>query len=163
MERARPTLCVLLLAFTACGYRFVTPNSQYPEGIRSVRVPVFTNRTAEPNLEAHFTEALRAHVQRAGRLGGESADGQIDGVVLSISSAPFVGALGALPNFKVAASVQLTLTKDGRQVTQLVVAGDEDYASGPDVLTTEANRATALRRLADTLMLEGAQRLASGW
>jgi hypothetical protein len=50
-------------------------------------------------------------------------------------------------------------------LAQAVVTGDEDVLSAPggDVLLTEANRQAGLRRLADSMMREGYERLCSGW
>ena len=57
-------------------------------------------------------------------------------------------------------------TADGENLivevlAETVVSGNEDYPSGADLLLTEANRSAALRRLAEQMMREGYERLAS--
>ena len=158
---------LLILLLAGCGYRFVAPGGDLPGGLRAVRAPVFENQTGEPTAELFFTEAFRAQLQRAGVLGGDASPGVVDGVVQSISGgallAPITkpGQPPRLPAYRLNASVRLTLSNAGRVVATASVSGSEDYPSGADVLLTEANRSAALRRLAEQLMREGYERLAS--
>lgn len=155
----------LVPVLAGCGYRMGVPNARLPEGLASVRVPIFENRTPEPQVAAFLTQALREQFQRAGVLGGEGASGLVEGVVLSVTAGPFLGApeRGNAPTYRMTATVQLTLKKGERTLNRVVVSGSEDFPSGADLLLTEANRAAALRRLAQTLMHDGAEQLASGW
>lgn len=154
---------LLALLVTGCGYRVVAPVSELPGGLRAVHVPVFANQTSEPGAEAFFTQALRESYLRSGRLGGVEAPGRIEGVLLSVSSFPLVASPGRLPNYRMVASAQLKLVKDGAALNTVTVSGGEDYPAGADVLASETNRGAALRRLAEALMREGAERLATGW
>lgn len=154
----------LLVGLTCgCGYRVVAPVSELPGGLTSVHVPVFANATSEPGAEAFFTQALRENYLRAGRLGGSDAPGTIEGTILGVGSAPLVSSPGRLPNYRFVATVKLVLLRKGVPVNTVQVSGGEDYPAGADVLSSETNRGTALRRLAETLMREGAERLATGW
>ncbi len=156
-------LAFVFLVVTACGYRVVAPVSELPGGLSSVHVPIFSNQTSEPGAEAFFTQALRENYLRAGRLGGADAPGEIRGALVGVSSFPLVASPGRLPNYRFQASVQLTLVRNGVAVNTVSVSGGEDYPAGADVLSSETNRGAALRRLAETLMREGAERLATGW
>jgi hypothetical protein len=160
MRRALPALAVVLL-LAGCGYRLAAPNSALPGGLKAVSVPVFRNRTAEPAAELAFTRAMRERLERAGRLGGSDAPGRLEGTILSVSGAPYLTApsLPRQPAFRLAASVQLQLFKDGAPLSTVTVSGSEEFVSGADVLLTEANRGAALQRLADMLMREGLERL----
>lgn len=150
----------LTFLLACCGYRFVVPNA--PAGLSSLSVPVFHNATTEPQVDALCTQALREHYQRAGVLGGDAAEATVEGVVTQVSSGAFLAApeRGAFPTYRLSAAVQLVLKKGGVVLRDVTVTGVEDYPSGADVLLTEANRATALRRLCDALMRDGAERLA---
>ena len=54
--------------------------------------------------------------------------------------------------------------KDGQVLKETVIAGTEDYLLGTgDILEAEANRQAALDRLAEVLMRDGYDRLASTW
>lgn len=154
---------LLFIVLSGCGYRVVAPVSELPGGLHSVRVPVFANLTSEPGAEAFFTQALRESYLRAGRLGGAESAAQIDGALVGVSSQPLVASPGRLPNYRLLASVRLSLVRDGTQLSSITVSGGEDYPAGADVLASETNRGTALRRLAESLMREGAERLATGW
>jgi hypothetical protein len=124
---------------------------------------VFANQTSEAGAEALLTEALREVYLRSGRLGGATAQARIEGVLVTVASLPLVASPGRLPNYRLQATVQLTLIKDEVVLKTVTVAGGEDYPAGADVLSSEVNRGTALRRLAESLMREGAERLSSGW
>lgn len=160
-------LLTLLLALGGCGYRFVAPGGALPDGLRAVRAPVFENRTGEPTAELFFTEAFRTQLERAGVLGGDASPGVVEGVVESITGGTLLapvtkpGEPPLLPAYRLNASARLTLSKDGKVVASAAVSGSEDYPSGADVLLTEANRSAALRRLAEQLMREAYERLAS--
>ena len=60
--------------------------------------------------------------------------------------------------------MRLRLVKEGQVLSETVVSGTEDYLQGRgNVLEAEANRQAALARLAETLMRDGYDRLASTW
>lgn len=162
-KRGQVVVLALLLLAAGCGYRFTVPNASLPAGLSSVRAPLFENRTSDPGAEAVFTEALRQHLHRAGRLGGEAAAGELRGVVVTLSTTPLVASPGRLPNYRLTATVDLQLFKGDAAVGRAQVTGSEEFPAGADVLWTETNRSTALHRLADELTREGLGQLASGW
>ena len=153
----------MLASSSSCGYRFAAPNSKLPQGITRVQVPVFNNRTAEPGADALFTEALREHLFRAGRLGDASSGATIEGELTGVSSGVLAASPGRLPNYRLNASLTLVLKKNGALVARADVAGGEDFPAGADVLWAETYRAAALRRLAESLTREGLEQLATGW
>ncbi|MFL5321977.1 MAG: LPS assembly lipoprotein LptE [Myxococcaceae bacterium] len=132
-----------------------------------MEVPVFTNRTAESGVEAVFTESLREQCTRAGVLGGATSDARIEGEVRSIGGAPTILAPnGTLASYRLYGNAHLKLVKGGRVLSEIDVSGQEDYLPDRidgDVLRTETNRTTAMRRLAETLMRDGYDRLTTGW
>ena len=150
-----------LVTLSACGYRFTAPNSSLPAGLKSVRVPVFNNRTAEPGAELYFTQAARDQLERSGRLGGDAADGVLEGTIIAISSGPFLQApeLPKQPVFRLAVSLSLALKKNDLAVGTTTVVLTEEFPSGADVLLTESNRGAALRRIADAAIREGLEKL----
>jgi len=163
----RPHLTALLLALAAgCGYGFSAGGAGLPQGVRHVFAPVVVNRTSEPGLEAVFTEALREQLARAGTLGGEGSEGRLEGELLSVNSAVAQlapGTSGAL-TYRVVATLRVRLYRGGTLLALTDVGGSEDYvpALRADVITTEANRQAALRRLAATLAADAYARLATG-
>jgi hypothetical protein len=180
MSRLSAVGWVFLLSGLGCGYRFTSRSTGLPEGVRSVCAPVFRNDTSEPGLEVLFTQAFRQELVRAGTLGGAGAcEASVEGVVVAVSSAPTITAepfyqgntLGTgaqLASYRASAAVLLLLSMDGRVVSETTVSGNEDFVPGTasasgDILEAEANRRAALHRLAETLMREGLDRLASNW
>jgi hypothetical protein len=167
-----------VLVLQACGYRFTAPGGPLPQGVKAAAVPMMSNVTPEPSAETLFTQALREQLQRAGTLGGDTADARIEGTLLSVSSGPMVTSpTGRGPTYRLTALINLKLIRNGAVLADIQVAGDEDVQPGvnlpqgvppppgttSDVLLTEANRQAGLRRLADSMMREGYERLCSGW
>lgn len=159
----------LLLLF-GCGYRFTAGGAPLPEGVRSVHVPVFTNRTSESGIEAIFTEQLRERCMRAGVLGGDASDARIEGEVRGVFGAPTIlSNQGRLASYRMYGNANLRLVKGGRVLREVDVSAQEDYLPDRtagiegDVLRTETNRSAAVRRLAEALMRDGYDRLTTGW
>jgi hypothetical protein len=154
------------LAALSCGYHFTAASAGFPQGIHKVFAPVIVNRTAEPGLEGTFTEALREQLARGGHLGGEGSEGRLEGELLAVNAAVAQlapGTSGAL-TYRVSAVLRVRLYKDQTLLAQTDVSGSEDYlpALRPDVLTTEANRQAAIRRLASALATDAVARLQTG-
>jgi hypothetical protein len=156
MRRAWVLVAVLL---GGCGYRVTAANARLPRGITALRIPLFSNRTAEPDLEATLTQAFREHYARAGVLAPEATTARLEGTILAVSNPPILASPGRGPTYRLSLVVQVKLIKDEAVVDQLVVNQGEDFPSGADVLLTEANRGAALRRLAETVAREAAERL----
>jgi hypothetical protein len=167
MKRALAALVWLAcLAQPGCGYHFTAAGAAFPQGIQKVFAPVIVNRTTEPALEGVFTEALREQLARSGRLGGEGSEGRLEGELLAVGAgvaqlAP--GTSGAL-TYRVSATLRVRLFRGERLLALTDVTGTEDYlpALRADVLTTEANRQAAIRRLASALAADAVARLQTG-
>ena len=125
--------------------------------MRSVRAPLLVNRTFEPQAEAIFTQSLREQLGRAGVLGGSASDGQIRGEILSLSFDPVQS--GTLASYRLSATAALHLERQGKVLASTRVTGIEELLAGAGPLETDANRGAALRRLADSMMRDGYERL----
>ncbi|NTX16723.1 LptE family protein [Myxococcus sp. CA051A] len=147
--------------FSGCGYRLTPRGSGLPAGVNTVCAPIFGNDTAEPALETLFTRYFRQELTRVGRLGsGGACDARVEGTVLVLWSSPTI--LEGF--FRVSATVRLRLVRDGQQPQETVISGTEDYRPGSgDILEAESNRQAAMDRLAEVLMHDGFDRLASTW
>jgi outer membrane lipopolysaccharide assembly protein LptE/RlpB len=78
-------LALLVLGLAGCGYSF---RGTLPDHIKTVAVPVFTNRTAEPAVETFLTSAVIEAYAKNGRLRvvkPEDADAILDGEVVGYS------------------------------------------------------------------------------
>jgi hypothetical protein len=157
---------VVALALSGCGYHFTAGGQGLPQGIHHVFAPVVVNRTSEPALEAVFTDALREQLARAGTLGGENSEGRLEGELLAVNAAVAQlapGTSGAL-TYRVSAVLRVRLFRGSTLLASTDVSGSEDYlpALRADVITTEANRQQALRRLAAAIAADAYARISSG-
>jgi hypothetical protein len=138
-----------------------------PQGIRRVFVPVFTNHTQEPHVEAVFTQMMRDQVAKAGAEADAHADARLLGDVLRLVSTTGMtlnNVQYAPPVYRVGVTLRVRLMKGGAVVAQADVEGTEDYLSaGGNILATESNRQAAIARLALTLSQDGYNRLAGGF
>jgi Lipopolysaccharide-assembly len=192
MRRCLACAALLALGAGACGYRFTAAGGDLPGQVRALYVPLFRNQTAEPEVEATFTAALRQELARAGREGGEAAEARAEGTITQVTyetsvqtSFPVQDGLARparISAYRVRAIAVVRVFRGTQKLAEVPVNGTEDYAPGGDcavpssevparytsanagcVLELEANRRVALRRLAATLMRQAYQSLASGF
>jgi outer membrane lipopolysaccharide assembly protein LptE/RlpB len=79
-----------VIAVSGCGY--YGTSSRTAKGIKSVAVPFFVNRTAEPNLEITVTERVIDNLVTDNTLKVEDedrADAVLEGTIVSFQNAPF--------------------------------------------------------------------------
>ena len=82
-----PLAALLLAALAACGYQLRDRGLSAPEGVESIAVPVFENRTAETGLEAVFSKNLAYEFTRSKVLrlvDKEGADAVLTGIIVSM-------------------------------------------------------------------------------
>jgi hypothetical protein len=85
MKHARPLACVLgaVLLLGGCGY---SVRGHLPTDVRTVAIPVLTNRTTKPAVETEMTRALADAFATDGRLkvvSRDAADSLLEGEVTS--------------------------------------------------------------------------------
>lgn len=158
----RPRLPALALAAAAlvlgaagCGYAFTQPY-RARGGADRIHVRAFENRSADPELGAALTAALRAELARRGAAAGPDAPAVIDGEVQATGSVPS-SAAGA--TFHLALEARARLRVRGEVVAERTVRREGDHLGGADALETEGRRALLLRSLAE----EAARELLRGF
>jgi len=133
----------------ACGYAPVRGAAAPRIHVAAVR-----NDTAQAEAGGLFAQELRAELAGRGRLDSDGATGdELAAELVSIASVPTAAAADGALAFAVSAVLRVRIG-----AWEDTAAGSEDYASGVDVLGTEANRRAALRRLARTLARETIER-----
>jgi hypothetical protein len=135
---------VAVLALSACGYGF---SQRYVSagGADRIYVRPFRNLSAEPELGAVVTAALRGELARRGSGAGEGAPAVLDG---EIRAADPVLTSTAGATWRIAVEVRARLAVEGTPAGERMVRREIDYL-GADPLETEGRRALALRRAAD--------------
>jgi outer membrane lipopolysaccharide assembly protein LptE/RlpB len=79
----RACLCAILLAALAgCGYHIAGKTGKMPGGITSVTIPVFTNNTNKPDIEAALTNAFTNEFLTTVKV-ADSAPHVMEGVITS--------------------------------------------------------------------------------
>ncbi len=146
--------------FTGCGYTVV--RGVGPAG-PALRVAAFKNATAQAELGGLLASAAREQLHLRGRLAEEGAAGPVlDGDLVALRMTSSVLSAGSVGALRVEAELRLRITEAGLVKAEETVTGAEDFLQGVDVLGTEANRRTALRRLAEQLVRTGLERLEAG-
>ena len=97
MRTALRILSVLIILIggvfsTACGYTLAGRGSSLPATIKTIGIPMFTNRTAVFNLETMLTQKVRTEFIGRGKykieLTANNVDGLLTGEVTSVSIVP---------------------------------------------------------------------------
>lgn len=158
----RRASCLLaLLGLAACGYRFSVGEAALPRGIGAVYVPVFENRSSEPEAGVIFAEALAETFARSGEAGGPSSPAKVEGEIVSLVSSPAATQRDGrgVGVYRVRAKVRLRLLHQGALVCSREVEEGEDYLPSQTLLGLDASRRQAVRRLASRMMDRGARTL----
>jgi outer membrane lipopolysaccharide assembly protein LptE/RlpB len=157
----RLSLCAALTA--ACGYSF-SHGGKLPAGAAALRVSPVDNRTALAEAGSLFEGALRDELIARGQLTEQGALPAAELTIGTVKSAPSALNVGGAFAFTLLAEVRLRVRDaGGAELYADQLSLGEDYVAGVDVLGTEANRRTALRRLARNVARELLERLgASG-
>ncbi|HLV60808.1 MAG TPA: LptE family protein [Fredinandcohnia sp.] len=152
---------LLLLGLAACGYQFSVGRSALPEGLGRVYVPVFENRSSEPEAGAIFAEALAESFARSGGAGGPSSPSRVEGEIVSLVSSPAATQRDGrgVGVYRIRAKVRLRLLHEGALLCTREVEEGEDYLPSQTLLGLDASRRQAVRRLAVRMMDRGARAL----
>jgi hypothetical protein len=158
MSRAsRAAVLAAALVLAGCGYRFSVGGSGLPPDTGKIHVPVFENRSGEPEAGAIFAAALGDSLAARGLLGGTGSPSRIEGVVTTVGAKPQLphATRPTSPSpslYAVEAEVRLTLVVDGKVACSREFRARESYLPAVDLLGLETNRGEALRRLAASMM-----------
>lgn len=142
--RRVPGLLLALVLSAACGYSF-TAAGPLTGGIQAVAVRPFENRSAEPELGAALTAAVREELAARGLLAHADVRAALTGEVAAGAPVPAVpGGVG----WRISIDVRARLVEGDRVVVERTLRRETSYAAGLDALETEGRRALALRKLA---------------
>lgn len=99
---------------TACGYRLAGRGSALPDHIHTIAVPVFENRTSEPDIAQRLTERVVDQFVSRGGLRATSeaaeADALLEGAVTQYRSFPVVvGADGLATRYEIQLQIEARL------------------------------------------------------
>ncbi len=99
MKRFMATTCVRhatfftisILILSSCGYSLVGRGNSLPEHIQTVQIPIFENKTGEPDLDSIITRVVKEKFIIDGRLkvvDSDLADSLLEGKIVSYNISP---------------------------------------------------------------------------
>lgn len=145
----------LLLAAAGCGYHFSERTDAIPVELKTVTIPLWENDTAEPGIEAIFTNAMVKQFATRGWLDPVStreADTVLEGKIETVDVQPVSFSSVAIEledRVNVVVSVTLRRKKDLSILwSSSRLIGSEVYDSTPDFNVNLRNREQALRKVA---------------
>jgi Lipopolysaccharide-assembly len=152
---AATVLLVIVTTLWGCGYRVVGSVGKLPDGIKSIAVPTFDNRSPQFRIEQRITLAVVRELNTRTRIPVVSSPSGVDAILVgeirSVSSSPvtFGGdTFGSAFLVTVQMSVKLVRTRDSAVIWQ---NGDflfrERYTLNPKVQDFFAEEGPALDRL----------------
>jgi hypothetical protein len=148
-------LCFALLSplLAGCGYELVRDSgisSGSTGEVYSVSVPVFRNKTFEPQVPAFFTEIFSRELASGGLVRINKADseatlyGSIDSITTNLSS---LSSTGLAVEKQVSVLVSLRLVKDGNVVRTWSYSDTEAYIAS-SINLEDFNRRAAIQGIA---------------
>jgi outer membrane lipopolysaccharide assembly protein LptE/RlpB len=135
---------LLFLLHIGCGYR-LAGELNLPPHIKTIAVPIFQNRTSEPDIEKLLTEAVIERIQSLGRLTITTVD-QADAVLYGTVNSYERGTPLAFDELqqvveyrlRISAQVELRDAKSDEAIWgKRTLTAKMEYAVGKDVLSTQ--------------------------
>jgi outer membrane lipopolysaccharide assembly protein LptE/RlpB len=144
------------LFFSACGYRFAG-SGNLPEGIQTVAIEIFENRTSETGLENIITNDLIYEFTRKGRSvqkNSKAADAILTGVIVSERITTISRQAQQSPlarRVEITVNLKLTGSDGGVKWSVSGVSQFEEYDVSTDKESTETNKRQAIKSLSKKL------------
>ncbi|MBN2467985.1 MAG: LptE family protein [Deltaproteobacteria bacterium] len=161
-------LCFAL--FPGCGsYRFVPEHNTLPEGVKSISIPFFKNDTYEANIESYFSDALINEFVKNKQItvASHGADATLYGIVKEFSMASIAYSReDRARQYRAYVVLELTLTKNesGEIIWRRPrLVHDEEYAVEETIALTDANKKSAIQKIAVELAEQIYEDLALGF
>jgi hypothetical protein len=160
-------LAILLFLQWGCGYELVRDKGIGAGGgtdISSISVPVFKNRTFEPQMPVFFTEAFSRELAAGGlvQMNNSAAEATLQGTIDSLfTTLSSLSGTGLAVEKVVTTTVSLRLFKDGNTARTWSFTDSEAYVVN-DINLEDFNRRAALQRIAARMARRFHSQLASG-
>jgi len=146
-------LCFSFFVPLGCGYQMVGKETHVPPGLNSLAVPTFKNQTFEPGIEVSFTQGFLKEFIRDRRVNvvdRKEADSILEGAIKAfyIFSVSYDKS-GLALEYEIRVVLDLSLKKRTGEVLWEEKNFSETrwFRASSDVLTNEANKATALQQI----------------
>jgi hypothetical protein len=143
-----------VLFFTGCGYHFHDRGTSSPPDVRSIAIPIFSNRTPQTGIESEVTRALVDKFISAKRLSvnrQDSADALLTGTVKSFftTSVTVTGGTQVTTGYRATLIVEILFQRqsDGKIFLKEELSEWWNYSVVSDLALTEKNKKDAIRQI----------------
>ena len=142
--------CSLLI--TSCGYNLVGRGASLQPHIKTISIPIFQNKSGEPNIEFEITNRIRDGFIEDGRLkmtGDGDSDLVLNGDIIKYSLKPI--AFDSKDNVteywvEIGVSIKLENRVNGNVILQQELYTKWDYKVSQSVTEADVNRLEAIRQ-----------------
>lgn len=131
-------LC-LLLGVSACGYHFPGQTGTLPGGVKNIYIPLFVNKTSEPQLENRLSSVVSEVFARNGKISqvesAKQAEAVLEGVISSYRTTPLsYDKFDNISEYRstMVVDAKLRRVSDGRLLWQGSVTWYADYVAAAD-------------------------------
>ena len=167
MGRAIIFLVVALLSGCA-GYTVGPIQPTYMAGVHKLAVPIFDNKTYEPQIQTLVTTTFIKQLQQDGTYeitGLDRADAEVRGTIFTVTRIKARSVIGNVLassqfNLQVNLSVVVVNTHSGATIGQRDVTGQTTFFVGNDLPTQERQ---AIPLAAEDAAVQAASYLSEGW
>jgi hypothetical protein len=167
MGRAIVFLVVALLSGCA-GYTLGPIQPSFMKGVHKLAVPIFDNKTYEPQVQTLVTDTFIKQLQQDGTYeitGLDRADAEVRGTIFAVTRIKARSVIGNVLassqfNLQVQIRVQVVNTRSGATMGQRDVTGQTTFFVGNDLPTQERQ---AIPLAAEDAAVQAASVLSEGW
>jgi Lipopolysaccharide-assembly len=164
----RAILLVVALLSGCAGYTLGPIQPTFMKGVRKVAVPIFANKTFEPQVQTLVTDTFIKQLQQDGTYeitGVDQADAEIRGTIVSVTRIQARSVIGnvlasAQFNLQVTIRVQVVNPHSGGILGQRDVTGQTTFLVGNDLPTQERQ---AIPLAAEDAAVQAASYVSEGW
>jgi outer membrane lipopolysaccharide assembly protein LptE/RlpB len=149
-----------LLLQIGCGYKLVGRGQGLPRGLKRVFIPIFVNKTGEPQIEREITRTIRQEFMSDGRIKMVSrsrADAILTGEILSYVLTPLsFDTKDNVTEYRLNMTIHITLRdiKKKKIIFQESINADKEYLVTESIASSEIGKQEALRKASKDFALE---------
>ena len=161
-------LAIIFALICGCGYHLSGTKANLPEGVKTIAVPPFENRTLEPDLGAVMAEAMQREILRRGIMKiapPEKADAILYGRIENIKLSPQgYDKDGFTTAYQVRVEVSAKLVQGGKTVWSInKLIENEEIKSDSNIPDDYVRRASALAAVAEDIAEQLHISMIEGW
>jgi len=165
----RAIIFLVVALFSGCaGYTVGPIQPTYMAGVHKLAVPIFDNKTYEPQIQTLVTTTYSKQLQQDGTYeitGLDQADAEVRGTIFTVTrvkARSVIGNVLASSQFNLQVNIRVVVvnTRSGVTIGQRDVTGQTTFFVGNDLPTQERQ---AIPLAAEDAAVQAASYLSEGW